>query len=157
METTFRKAQKEDLPFIIEMLANDKLGAIREDFQTPLPVKYYDAFSNINEDDNQELVVIEDGQKEIIGTLQLSFIQYLTYQGGIRAQIEAVRIREDKRGGGIGEELFKWAINRAKERGAHLLQLTTDKQRPEALKFYEKLGFVASHEGMKIHLLDRMK
>lgn len=151
MDIRFRKAQKEDISFIVEMLANDKLGANRENYDTPLPEKYFEAFHNIDNDNNQELIVVEDDQNAIIGTLQLSFIQYLTYQGGIRAQIEAVRIREDKRGTGIGEELFKWAINRAKERGAHLLQLTTDKQRPEALKFYEKLGFKASHEGMKIH------
>jgi len=81
----------------------------------------------------------------------LKHYNYLTYQGGIRAQIEAVRIREDQRGKGIGEKLFKWAINRSKEKGAHLLQLTTDKKRPEALKFYEKLGFTASHDGMKLH------
>jgi GNAT superfamily N-acetyltransferase len=81
----------------------------------------------------------------------LSFIQYLTYRGGIRAQIEAVRIRKDKRGLGIGKTMFKWAINRAKERNAHLLQLTTDKKRPKAIKFYEDLGFKATHEGMKIH------
>ena len=83
--------------------------------------------------------------------MQLTFIPYLTYQGGIRAQIEAVRIKKDKRGLGLGEEMFKWAIERAKGRGAHVLQLTSDKQRPEAIKFYEKLGFTASHEGMKLH------
>jgi len=93
----FRKAIKADVPFIVQMLANDKLGKLREDYQEPLPEKYYAAFENINADQNQELIVVEkDG--EIIGTLQLSFIQYLTYQGGIRAQIEAVRIREDLRG-----------------------------------------------------------
>lgn len=149
---TFRKAKKEDVPYIIELLANDKLGQLREDFQDPLPQKYYDAFDRINSDSNQELTVVENESKEIIGTLQLSFIQYLTYQGGVRAQIEAVRIRDNERGKGIGEKLFLWAINRAKERGAHVLQLTTDKQRPNALKFYEKLGFKASHEGMKLHL-----
>jgi len=148
---TFRKATKIDLPKIIEMLANDKLGQLREDFQNPLPSLYYQAFENIDQDKNQELMVIEDSNNDLIGTLQLSFIQYLTYQGGIRAQIEAVRIREDHRGKGIGEQLFKWAINRSKERGAHLLQLTTDKKRPEAINFYEKLGFVASREGMKLH------
>ena len=148
---TFRKTTKNDLPKIIEMLANDKLGQLREDFQDPLPAKYYQAFENIDQDKNQELMVIENQNNEIIGTLQLSFIQYLTYQGGIRAQIEAVRIREDQRGKGIGEQLFLWAIKRSKERGAHLLQLTTDKKRPEAINFYKKLGFVASHEGMKLH------
>lgn len=146
----FRKATKADVPFIVQMLANDKLGKLREDYQEPLPEKYYAAFENINADQNQELIVVEkDG--EVIGTLQLSFIQYLTYQGGIRAQIEAVRIREDLRGGGLGQQMFEWAIARAKERKAHILQLTTDKSRPEALHFYEKLGFKATHEGMKLH------
>lgn len=148
---TFRKAKKSDIPQIIKMLANDKLGQLREDFQDPLPSKYYQAFKNIDQDKNQELMIIENDNNEIIGTLQLSFIQYLTYQGGIRAQIEAVRIREDHRGKGIGEQLFKWIIERSKERGAHVLQLTTDKKRPEAINFYKKLGFVASHEGMKLH------
>ena len=97
-------------------------------------------------------MVVENDHGEIIGTLHLTFIQYITYQGGIRAQIEAVRIREDLRGEGIGQKMFEWAIQRAKERKAHLLQLTTDKQRPGAIHFYEKLGFKASHEGMKIHL-----
>ncbi len=83
--------------------------------------------------------------------MQLSFIQYLTYQGGIRAQIEAVRIRKDKRGLGIGKTMFEWAIQRAKKRNAHVLQLTTDKKRPKAIKFYEDLGFKATHEGMKMH------
>lgn len=147
----FRKAQKSDVPLIVEMLANDKLGQLREDYRLPLPDTYYQAFDHINSDSNQELMVVEDEKSEVIGTLQLSFIPYLTYQGGIRAQIEAVRIRSDQRGGGIGSALFQWAINRARERGAHVLQLTTDKKRPEALHFYEKLGFTASHEGMKFH------
>lgn len=147
----FRKSGKEDLPSIVEMLANDALGQKRENYSNPLPNTYYAAFENINNDPNQELIVVEaDG--EIIGTMQLSFIQYLTYQGGVRAQIEAVRVREDQRGKGLGEEMFRWAIDRARERGAHLLQLTTDKKRPDALRFYEKLGFRASHEGMKMHL-----
>ncbi|NNC69309.1 MAG: GNAT family N-acetyltransferase [Flavobacteriaceae bacterium] len=148
----FRRARKEDLVDIVRMIANDKLGKKREDLTDPLPHTYYNAFQNINDDDNQELIIIENDLSEIIGTLQLSFIRYLTYQGGIRAQIEAVRIRDDQRGKGLGEELIKWAITRAKEKGAHLVQLTTDKQRPEALKFYEKLGFRATHEGMKLHL-----
>ena len=147
----FRKASKEDLHEIVKMIANDKLGNLREKFQNPLPEIYYSAFEKIKKDNNQELIVLEDDNGEVIGTLQLSFIQYLTYQGGIRAQIEAVRIREDQRGKGIGEKMFNWAIQRAKDRKAHLIQLTTDKKRQEALRFYEKLGFKASHEGMKLH------
>lgn len=148
----FRKAQQKDVLEIVKMIADDKLGRLREDFQDPLPQKYYDAFHNIDADNNQELVVVENDENEIIGVFQLSFIQYLTYQGGIRAQIEGVRIRADQRGKGIGEQVFQWAIQRSKDRGAHLLQLTTDKKRPDALRFYEKLGFKASHEGMKLHI-----
>lgn len=147
----FRKAKREDVSVIVKMIANDKLGKLRESYKTPLPGFYYKAFENIAKDGNQELVVLEDDTGAVIGTLQLSFIQYLTYKGGIRAQIEAVRIREDQRGKGIGEKMFTWAIERAKERGAHLIQLTSDKKRPEAIKFYEKLGFKATHAGMKLH------
>ena len=134
------------------MLADDPLGQKREDFKDPLPQKYYDAFERIDGDPNQELVVMEGADQTLVGTLQLSLIPYLTYQGGIRAQIEAVRIHKDHRGKGIGKQLFEWAIARAKTKGAHVVQLTTDKQRPEALRFYESLGFKASHEGMKLHL-----
>jgi GNAT superfamily N-acetyltransferase len=147
----FRKATKEDIPQIVKMIADDELGELREDYKDPLPSAYYKAFDNIDNDHNQELIVIQDSDSSIIGTLQLSFIQYLTYKGGIRAQIEAVRIRKDKRGKRLGETLFKWAIQRAKDRDAHLIQLTTDKKRPDALKFYERLGFKATHEGMKLH------
>ncbi len=148
---TFRKATKNDVPIIVGMISDDELGKERENFKDPLPIEYLKAFDNINADENQELIVVENDELEIIGTLQLSFIQYLTYQGGIRAQIEAVRIRKENRGLGIGKAMFEWAINRAKERNAHLLQLTTDKRRPKAIKFYEDLGFNATHEGMKIH------
>ncbi len=147
----FRKATKEDIAIIVEMISDDELGKTRENFQTPLPQEYLSAFEKINTDPNQELIVVENDNSEVIGTLQLSFIQYLTYQGGIRAQIEAVRIRKDKRGLGIGKKMFEWAIKKSKERNAHLLQLTSDKKRPKAIKFYESMGFKATHEGMKIH------
>lgn len=147
---TFRQASREDVIHIVALLSDDELGSKREKFSDPLPDSYFNAFENITKDSNQELIVIEQ-EGEIIGTLQLTFIPYLTYQGGIRSQIEAVRIRKDRRGSGLGEELLKWAIERAQERGAHLLQLTTDKKRPDALRFYEKFGFKATHEGMKLH------
>ena len=148
---TFRNATKNDLELIVAMIADDELGAKRENYQLPLPKAYISAFEQIVSDKNQELIVVENEQKEVIGTLQLSFLQYLTYQGGIRAQIEAVRIRKDQRGKGIGKTMFVWAIERAKEKGAHLIQLTSDKQRPKAIEFYKNLGFKASHEGMKLH------
>ena len=147
---TFRKAQREDVPVIIQMIANDKLGQHREHFADPLPAYYYDAFEKINAEDRQELIVAMNDNDEVIGTLQLTFLQYLTYKGGLRSQIEAVRVREDMRGEGVGHALFEWAINRSKERNVHMIQLTTDKQRPEALRFYEKLGFKNSHEGLKL-------
>ncbi len=146
-----REATKKDVPTIVEMLANDKLGRQRERFENPLPNSYLSAFKQIDADTNQELVVMEDNSGKVIGTLQLSFLQYLTYQGGIRAQIEQVRVHESQRGKGLGRLLFEWAIERAKEKGAHVVQLTTDKKRPDALKFYENLGFKATHEGMKMH------
>ena len=145
----FRKAKKEDVVKIVAMLADDKLGQLREDYRLPLPEVYVRAFEKIDGDENQELIVVEE-DGEVIGTLQLSFIPYLTYQGGTRAQIEAVRIRPDRRGGGLGERMFRWAIARARERGAHVLQLTCDKQRADAIRFYERLGFGGTHEGMKM-------
>ena len=110
----FREANRKDVFEIVKMIANDKLGKLREDFKDPVPDKYYIAFENIKKDKNQELIVLENVKGELIGTLQLSFIQYLTYQGGIRAQIEAVRIREDHRGKGIGEKMFNWQLNEQK-------------------------------------------
>ncbi|MBK5210086.1 MAG: GNAT family N-acetyltransferase [Flavobacteriaceae bacterium] len=148
----FRKATKEDVLSIIKMLANDELGKLREKYQEPLPETYYAAFEIINSDQNQELIVVEnENDPEIAGSFQLTFIPYLSYQGRLRAQIENVVVREYFRGKGIGQKMFEWAIERAKERNAHLLQLTSDKQRPRAIKFYEDLGFIASHEGMKLH------
>ncbi|MEZ0539756.1 GNAT family N-acetyltransferase [Fibrella arboris] len=149
---TFRKATETDLPVIVQLLADDELGQAREAVGTPLPALYYQAFERINNDPNQELIVVENEATAIIGTLQLSFLQYLTYQGGLRVQIEAVRVHKSCRGKGVGRQFFLWAIERAKERGAHLLQLTTDKKRPDALRFYESLGFSATHEGMKLPL-----
>ena len=150
-DLTFRLATKDDLLAIIQMLADDPLGALREKIKTPLPEAYLNAFAKIRNDSNQELTVAEiDG--EIVGTFQLTFIQYLTHQGGLRAQIEAVRVSSAHRGKGIGTQLFSYAINRAKEKGCYVVQLTTDKQRLRAIQFYEALGFVATHEGMKLTL-----
>lgn len=149
----FRKATRSDLPFIVEMLANDKLGKLREAFEDPLPQAYYKAFEAINADPNQELIVAEL-ENQIVGTVQITFIPGLTYQGSVRALVEAVRVREDLTGKGIGKEMIRWAIERAKERKAYIIQLTSDKQRPDAIRFYESLGFKASHEGMKMLLVN---
>jgi len=148
----FRKARKEDIPFIVKMIAEDKLGKTRERYTDPLPEIYYKAFEEIDTDPNQELIVGEDENGEIIATLQLTFIRSISFQGALRSQIEAVRVREDKRGAGIGQKMIEWAIQRSRERKAFMVQLTSNKQRPDAIRFYERLGFKASHEGMKLDL-----
>ncbi len=154
MELQFRHATRDDVPTIVAMLADDSLGSRREPVKDPLPVAYERTFAVIAADPNHQLVVVE-AAGEIVGTLQLSFLPYLTYGGGWRAQIEAVRVSSQSRGSGLGAKLVMWAIERARERGCHLVQLTTDKQRPDAIRFYEQQGFRSSHEGMKLHLEDR--
>jgi GNAT superfamily N-acetyltransferase len=148
---TFRLATEKDLPEIIAMLADDTLGIGRESVGDVLSGKYIQAFEKIQNDPNQELTIVEmDGDK--VATFQLTFIQYLTYEGGLRAQIEAVRTNSKYRGQGIGTRVFEYAINRAKEKDCHLVQLTSDKKRPDAIRFYESIGFVSTHEGMKLKL-----
>ena len=150
-ESSIRRARREDLPEIVRLLADDELGSRREQFRLPLSQAYYDAFQEVDGDPHHLLVVAEAGG-EIVGTLQLTFIAGLTYQGGRRAQIEGVRIERRHRGRGVGRRLFEWAIERARENGCHMVQLTTDNSRPDALSFYQRLGFVASHVGLKLHL-----
>ena len=151
MKLTYRLATEADLPEIVSMLADDELGATRETFQLPLPTAYLEAFQRITNDEQQELTVVEVSGA-VVATFQLTFIQYLTYRGGVRAQIEAVRVKSTHRGQGIGTEIFEYAIRRAKQKGAHVLQLTTDKERPDAKRFYASLGFIDSHEGMKLSI-----
>ena len=151
MTAIIRLAGEGDVIDIVRMLADDPLGATRENYQNPLGEEYLRAFSSIESDPNNELLVatIED---ELVGVLQLTFIPYLTYQGGWRALIEGVRVAAEYRSQGIGRQLFEWAISRAKDRNCCMVQLTTDRSRPEALDFYEKLGFVSSHFGLKLKL-----
>jgi GNAT superfamily N-acetyltransferase len=148
---TFRRATADDLPAIVAMLADDALGATRERFASPLPDSYGRAFEEIDSDPNNELVVA-CLENDVVGVLQLTFIPYLTHQGSRRALIEGVRVARAHRGTGLGTRLFEWAITRARERRCRMVQLTTDKSRPDAKRFYETLGFVASHEGMKLVL-----
>ncbi len=147
----FRDATHADLPAVIGLLAKDPLGRKRERFADPLPDCYTRAFDAIERDPNNRIIVVEhDGA--VIGTLQLTFIPNLTYQGGIRAQIEGVRVDDAYRGKQVGRRLFEWAIAEARRHGCHMVQLTADKTRPDAHRFYESLGFTASHLGMKLHL-----
>ena len=151
MQLTFRKALLTDIAQLVSMLADDELGAMREDISRPLNQNYLNTFSEIDRDANNELIVAESNA-EIIGMLQLTFIPYLTYVGSWRCLIEGVRIHADHRGQGLGAEFFKSAIERAKARKCKIVQLTSDKGRPSALRFYETLGFKATHEGFKLKL-----
>ncbi|GAA0339826.1 GNAT family N-acetyltransferase [Bacillus carboniphilus] len=148
---TFRNAQEGDLDKIVGMLADDPLGMKRERYEKPLPESYHQAFHAISSDPNNELVVA-CMDNEVVGVFQMTFTPYITHQGGWRATIEGVRTSSAVRGKGVGTQMFEWAIHRAKERGCHVVQLTTDKKREDALRFYERLGFHATHEGMKLKL-----
>jgi GNAT superfamily N-acetyltransferase len=147
----FRVARRGDLPEIIRLLADDSIARQREQYEDPLPESYERAFDAIAADD-RSLLVVADRDGDVVGTLQLTFIPYLDYQGRERALVEAVRVSAELRGSGIGSDMLRWAIERARERGCHVVQLTTDKRRSAARRFYESLGFVASHEGMKLAL-----
>jgi GNAT superfamily N-acetyltransferase len=136
---------------IVEMLADDPLGATREQFSDPLPPAYWDAFAAIEADQNQYLAVAEL-DRAVVGVLQLTFVPGLTRLGMWRAIVEGVRVDSQQRGARIGETLLRWAIAEARRRGCGLIQLTTDKQRTDAHRFYERLGFEATHEGMKLSL-----
>lgn len=150
-EVSFREATEDDLEYIVALLSDDILGAARERYKKPLPNSYIEAFKAIDSDPNNELI-IACHDNEVIGVQQITFTPYITYQGGWRATIEGVRTSSSVRGQGVGTQLIQWAIKRAKERGCHLIQLTTDKKRDDALRFYERLGFEATHEGMKLKL-----
>ncbi len=149
---TIRLATVFDLPKIVFLLADDPLGATRERFENPLPESYQKAFDIIDQDNNNELLVLENERDGVVGVLQITYIPYLTYQGSWRALIEGVRIDKSHRAGGLGSMLVLEAVERARQKNCRLVQLTSDKARPEAIQFYEKLGFTASHEGLKLKL-----
>jgi GNAT superfamily N-acetyltransferase len=146
-----RDARRDEVAAIVAMLADDMLGGSREVTTEPLPQSYYDAFDALARDPNNRLLIAER-DSDIVGTLQLTFIHGLSRQGAKRALIEAVRVAAPFRGKGLGEEIIRAAVEIAREAGCAMVQLTTDKSRKDAHRFYERLGFVASHEGMKLTL-----
>jgi GNAT superfamily N-acetyltransferase len=145
-----RRASLADVEAIVELLAADQLGRERDGGEL---APYHAAFQRIDSDPAQLLVVLTDGDGEIVGTLQLTTIPGLARRGALRAQIEAVRVAERLRGQGVGGAMLEWAIAEAARRGCALVQLTSDKRRPDAHRLYDRLGFVDSHEGFKLRLV----
>ena len=148
---TIRPATRDDLPVVVAMLADDGLGKSRERPETPLPEAYAEAFDRMaRQGDNVLLVAELDGR--VVGCLQITLIHGISRFGATRAQIEGVRVAAAARGRRVGERLMREALVRARGRGASLMQLTTDHRRIDAHRFYERLGFVGSHLGMKKEL-----
>ena len=147
-----RRATAQDLPAVLELLAADQLGAGRDGATTDEDLApYLQAFEAIDADPAHQLLVATDG-RQVLATMQLTFLPGLARRGALRGQIEAVRVRQDYRNRGLGAALLAWAIDESRRRGCALVQLTTDKSRADARRFYDRLGFVASHEGLKLSL-----
>lgn len=147
----FITATEEHLPAIVQLLADDEFGITRERYEIPLPKEYIEAFAKLNNQIGNSLIVAIDNGI-VVGCLQLTIIPGISRLGATRGQIEGVRVDKDYRDKGVGEELFRYAINQAKTMGCEMVQLTTDKQRKDAHRFYERLGFITSHDGMKLIL-----
>jgi len=148
-DLVIRRATAADVAAIVGMIADDQLGATRESLDDLTP--YLQAFERIDTDPNQLLVVAERND-EVIGTLQLTIIPGLSRKGSSRGLIEAVRVAAPARGAGLGTTLIEWAIEESRARGCTLVQLTSDKSRTAAHRFYDRLGFTNSHEGFKLKL-----
>jgi len=143
---TVGQARGEDVPALVALLTDDPLGAQRE---TADPGAYERAFALVDRDPNQFLAAVRDADDEVVATMQLTLIPGLSRGGMTRLQVEAVRVAESARGHGLGAALFAWAHDYARAHGAGLVQLTTDKSRQDAQRFYARLGYEASHEGLK--------
>ncbi len=151
METEIREARFEDLPRIIRMIDEDDLGTTGDRYTEPLMKFYEDAFREITEDKNSIILVI-CVCGSVFGSLQLTFTRYLSHMGGLRATIENVHVASDMQGRGLGTKLMNAAIDLAKKRGCRIVQLTTNKTRKDAHRFYHRIGFESTHEGMKLYL-----
>ena len=147
-----RRAQRDDVAAIVGLIAADQLGATRDGVDSPADLDAYTAAFEAIDADPAHLLVVADRAGAVVGTMQLSFLPGLARRGALRAQIEAVRVAESQRGSGLGAAILTWAIDEARRRGCALVQLTTDKTRTDAHRFYQRLGFVSSHEGMKLAL-----
>jgi GNAT superfamily N-acetyltransferase len=150
-EPVFRRARREDVPAIVRLLADDRLGRGRERIEDPLPAAYGEAFDRIDADE-RNLLIVGELYGEIIATLQMTFVPGLSNQGAERALIEAVRVASARRSGGIGARMVDWAFAEARRRGCRSVQLFTHETRKDAQRFYARLGFQPSHVGMRLPL-----
>lgn len=146
-----RTATRDDLSAIVEMLFDDDLGRTREIISDPIDPAYVASFEAIAADPNQHLVVA-DLDDRIVGTMQLSYLPGIQFRGGWRQQVEAVRIASDLRGQGLGQRMMMWAIDQARQRGCMIVQLSSQKGRKDAHRFYERLGFDKDHVQMKLYV-----
>lgn len=144
-----RRATASDLAAIVALLADDDIGVGRE---SPDDLTPYQRTFEIIDADKHELLVVAERNGEVIGTLQLSLLPGLSRRGAFRAQIEGVRVASSERGNALGVYLIEWAIDQARSWGCQLVQLTSDKRRVDAHRFYERVGFTATHEGFKLPL-----
>jgi GNAT superfamily N-acetyltransferase len=147
-----RRAEERDVRSIVDLLAADQLGATRDGVRAAEDLAPYQRAFHAIDRDSAHLLAVAEADAQIVATFQLSFLPGLARRGALRAQIEAVRVRADYRGRGLGEALMAWAIDEARRRGCAIVQLTSDKSRLAAHRFYGRLGFVATHEGMKLSL-----
>jgi GNAT superfamily N-acetyltransferase len=147
-----RRAVAEDVPAIAKLLAADDLGAERDGVRDPTDLAAYTAAFKAIDADPAHVLLVAEADGAIVGTLQVSFLPGMSRRGSMRAQIEAVRVAPGMRGSGLGTAMFGWALEEARSRGCALVQLTSDKSRTSAHRFFRRLGFVASHEGMKLAL-----
>jgi ribosomal protein S18 acetylase RimI-like enzyme len=146
---TIRRAVRDDVSFIVAMLADDKLGSARERLEDPPPPSYFKAFEVLDRDPNIQLVVAEEGGR-VVGCLQLCVLPGLSSEGASRGLIEDVRVASDRRSRGIGEQLVGWAVEQSRAKGCKVVELLTHHSRVDAQRFYERLGFQKSHVGMTI-------
>ena len=149
---TLRVARRSDVPALVDLIAADQLGATRDGVRDAADLAAYTAAFDAIDADPAHILVVAEQAGQVVGTMQLSFLPGLARRGALRAQIEAVRVADSSRGGGLGAAMMSWAIEEARRRGCALVQLTTDKSRTGAHRFDQRLGFVASHEGMKLAL-----
>lgn len=148
-----RTATRDDLPAIVAMLFDDDLGRTREIVSDPVDPAYVAGFEAITADPNQHLVVAELDDK-IVGTMQLSYLPGIQFRGGWRQQVEAVRVDSSIRGQGLGRQMMDWAIDQARQRGCMIVQLSSQNDRKDAHRFYERLGFDRDHVQMKYYVKD---